>query len=52
MHEFDATFSCGSLKNRSTTAELLCKRIQAYWQSSHVGRLVVDVNFTQNKAGM
>ena len=42
MHDFDGTLSCGNLKNQSTTVVLLCKRIQAYWQSSHHGRLVVE----------
>ena len=50
MHEFTSRLSCGELKNRSKTVELLCKNIQTYWQSPHRGWLVVDVNFTQNKA--
>ena len=38
-------------KKWSTTAGLLCKRIQAYWQSLQHGWLVIDVNFMQNKVG-
>ena len=48
MDEFTSRLSCRDLKNRSKTVELLYKNIQTYWQSSYRGRLVVDVNFTQN----
>ena len=50
MHEFDSRLFCGNQKSQSKSAELLCKRIQTYWQSLHRRSLLVDCNFTQNKA--
>ena len=52
MHEFNSRLSFQNLKNQSKNRELRCKRIQTYWQSSHRGWLVIDINFTQNKAGI
>ena len=52
LNEFDSRFSCENLKKWSKTAELLCKRIQVYWLSSHHGWLVVEVNFMQSKVGI
>ena len=52
MHEFNSRLSFQNLKNQSKNRWLRCKRIQTYWQSSHRGWLVIDINFTQNKAGI